>query len=78
LKQQLAASMEDTNKAILFGKLSTEYMWAYADTGRAFAEEGLQLSKKLDHKYGEAVYSINLCVCLLQEGDFTNAFITWI
>jgi signal transduction histidine kinase len=65
--------MEDTNKAILFAKLSSEYMWRYADTGRAFAEEGLQLSKKLNYKYGEAICSINLCVCLLQEGDFTNA-----
>src|SRR3954469_4706715 len=73
LKQKLAASKKDTNQAILLGKLSSEYMWFYADTGRMFAEEGLQLSKKLNYKYGEARCSINLFVCLLQEGDFTNA-----
>lgn len=74
LKQQLSSSTEDTNKVILLGLLSSEYIWSFADTGKIFAEEGLQLSKKLNFKSGEAMCSLNLCICLSQQGDFTRAF----
>ena len=73
LKKSLSVEGQDTNRIALLSNLSGEYMWSFADTGKMYAQDGLKLSKKLNYKYGEAQCSKNLCVSLMQEGDFTSA-----
>ena len=73
LKQQLGSSIEDTAKIILLNKISFEYIWTIADSGKKYAEEALRLSKKLDYKHQEGVSYFNLCICLSQAGNFTGA-----
>ncbi|HET9434932.1 MAG TPA: ATP-binding protein, partial [Chitinophagaceae bacterium] len=50
-----------------------KYVWVFPDSGRMYAEEGLQLSKELGYKYGEGIFLFDLCVSLSQMGNFSGA-----
>jgi len=73
LKQKLESLSEDTAKVNLLIALSNEYLFSFPDSGRIYAEKGIQLAKKLNYKYGEALCSGVISVALSQTGDFTNA-----
>jgi two-component system, NtrC family, sensor kinase len=73
LKQRLTSLPEDTAKVNLLNQLSDAYVWSSPDTGKIYAEKGLQLAQKLNHKYGEGLCLGNLCIGLSETGDFINA-----
>jgi len=52
LKHELTIAKEDTNKVILLAGLSYSYSNAHADTGIAYAQQALDLAKKLNFEQG--------------------------
>lgn len=54
-KRELAATKEDTTKVLLMGKLSRAYLFSYPDSSFVYAEQGLQLSRRINFIKGEAL-----------------------
>jgi tetratricopeptide (TPR) repeat protein len=72
-KHELLTADEDTNKVILLDSLSGGYTFSSADTAIMYAQQGLQLARKLNFKREEAYCLIDLGQALTTMGNYTGA-----
>ena len=73
LKEELRLIKEEKTKVDLLSSLGWHCMWSYADTALNYLRTGLQLSREIGYKSGEANCMLQLCLVLTQTGSFTNA-----
>jgi len=55
LKLLLQNEKQDTNRVLLLAKIGTSYIFEKPETGVTYVEEGLELSRIIEYKRGEAI-----------------------
>ena len=73
LKHELTIAKEDTNKVHLLAGLSNLYFGSSADTGVAYAQQALDLAKKLNFGYGIVEAEGALSISLIISGNYPLA-----
>jgi signal transduction histidine kinase len=73
LKQLLLTAKDDTNKVILLASLSNRYNFSFADTAVMYAQQGLQLARKINFDREEAFCLMVLGSALTTLGTYSNA-----
>ncbi|HMG91046.1 MAG TPA: ATP-binding protein, partial [Chryseolinea sp.] len=74
----LETAAEDTSKANLLGTLSYQFAFVQADKSVVYAQQGIQLSQKLEYRKGIAKCSQSLAMGLWGQGNYSNALHTGI
>jgi len=70
LKHELTIAKEDTNKVHLLLKLSDFYVQSSADTGIAYAQQALDLAKKVNFQEGILYAEGSLSISLTTSGNY--------
>jgi len=73
LKHELTIAKEDTNKVHLLANLGYLYSQMYADTGAAYAQQALDLAKKINFEGGILEAESELAGSLLALGNYPLA-----
>jgi tetratricopeptide (TPR) repeat protein len=69
----LKKSKQDTNRIILLAELTAKLRSNNLDSARMFANQCMELSKKLDYKPGIAEAYLSLCIVERTKGDYPAA-----
>src|SRR5688500_5965177 len=70
LKHELTIAKEDTNKVDLLLTLSNFYVQSSADTGIAYAQQALDLAKKINFQAGILSAEFRLSIALTTSGNY--------
>src|SRR4051812_19735274 len=73
LLQRLAIAKEDSNKVQIYNGLAFTYAWSDADTSIMYAEQGMDLAKKIHYDAGVARARLMLCAALTTMGNYSLA-----
>lgn len=73
LKEKLDNETADTAKVDVLHSLCRYYVWSFADTSAIYAQEELQLSRKLNFIIGEAQSMGDLSLAYTVLGNYTGA-----
>src|SRR6266498_2312664 len=73
LKQVLKSEKEDTSKVLTLATLSGAFWFSKPDTQFFYADQGLQLAKKLDFERGQDDCCLQLVVSTWFIGNFVKA-----
>lgn len=70
LEIKLASSKADTNRILLLSELSLKYLQSDYKVAMKYANEGLELSRKLHFKKGEADCLRRSGIVFFQQGNY--------
>src|SRR4051812_41141544 len=70
LTSLLATTKEDTTRAILMAKISRAYLFSKPDTALSIARKGMELSRKINFKKGQAVCLRSIGAVFSQTGNY--------
>ncbi|HJS52945.1 MAG TPA: ATP-binding protein [Chitinophagaceae bacterium] len=73
LKEVIDATNEETSKINALWNLGFSYAFVHQDSAIQYANEGLELSKKINYVLGEAYNSMVLSMALTLQGNYTSA-----
>lgn len=71
LKQQLANATNDTSKVNFLLDIGFSYAFEYEDTAILYANEGLDLARKINYKNGEGGHLGLMIIALFLSGNYT-------
>ena len=73
LQHELAVAKDDTTKALILFSLSQYYTTIQLDKSFYFAQQAIELSQKVNYKYGEALGIFNLASAFDKESNYSKS-----
>ncbi len=73
LQQALSVAKNDTTRALIYSSLSRYFSIVQLDSGLYYAQKVVQLSRKANYKYGEALGYYNIAGSLDKQGSYPKA-----
>ncbi len=73
LQQELSAAKDDTTLVLIYSSLSRYFSYVQLDSGLYYAQKAVQLSQKINYKYGEAIGFYYIAASLDKQGSYAKA-----